>query len=136
MKNQKSKIENLTQKSKSEELVHVTDVTFDRTLKENPVVLVDFWANWCGPCKALAPTIEKLAQEHRGRILVGKLDVDRNPVTSDRFKVSSIPTILIFKNGKKVARIVGYAPKKEIDSALNKTLDKIDEEQEKRRCRA
>jgi len=134
LKNQESKTKNKNIKSKSEGgVAHVTDATFDQAIKDNPVALIDFWADWCGPCRALAPTIVSLAEDYRGRVFVGKLDIDKNPVASDRFKVSSIPTVLIFKNAKKVAKIVGYAPKKEIDSALKKTLDKKEEETEKRR---
>ena len=138
MKNQKiqTKNENAKSKSKGNGPAHVTDATFDSIIAKNPVVLIDFWADWCGPCKALAPTIEKLAKEYSGKVFVGKLDVDENRIISNRFKVSSIPTVIIFKNGKKAARIVGYVPKEEIDSALKKTLERIEEEPGKRRDKA
>jgi len=103
-------------------LAHVTDATFNSVIKKNPVVLIDFWADWCGPCKALAPIIERLAEDYRGRVFVGKLDIDKNPITADRFKVSCIPTLLFFKNGKKVD-IIDDDSKRGIETALKKHLD-------------
>jgi thioredoxin 1 len=99
---------------------HITDSNFEDTIKKNNVVFVDFWANWCGPCRALAPTIEELAKEFNGKILVGKLDVDENPVTAERFQVFSIPTMILFKNGKETERLVGLCPKNRIVDTLNK----------------
>jgi len=99
---------------------HITDSNFEDTIRKNNVVFVDFWANWCGPCRALAPTIEELAKEFNGKILVGKLDVDENPVTAERFQVFSIPTMILFKNGKETERLVGLCPKNRIADTLNK----------------
>ena len=99
---------------------HVNDSNFDETLKANKVVLVDFWANWCGPCRALAPTIEELAKEYNGKILVAKLDVDENSATAERFQVFSIPTMIFFKDGKEVDRLVGLCPKNRIAESLQK----------------
>jgi len=99
---------------------HITDSNFEDTIKKNNVVFVDFWANWCGPCRALAPTIEELAKEFNGKILVGKLDVDENPVTAERFQVFSIPTMILFKNGKETERLVGLCPKNRIANTLSK----------------
>jgi thioredoxin 1 len=104
----------------SSQPLHVTDGNFDETIKNNKVVLLDFWANWCGPCRALAPTIEELAKEFTGKVLVGKLDVDENPATAERFQVFSIPTMIIFKDGDEAERLVGLCPKRTIDSALKK----------------
>ena len=126
MKNQESKsiIKKQNPKLGSEinGLAHVTDATFNSVIKKNPVVLIDFWADWCGPCKALAPIIERLAEDYRGRVFVGKLDIDKNPITADRFKVSCIPTLLFFKNGKKVD-IIDDDSKRGIETALKKHLD-------------
>jgi len=89
-------------------------------LKKSKLVLVDFWANWCGPCRALAPTIEELAKEYNGKALVGKLDVDENPATAERFQVFSIPTMILFKDGTETERLVGLCPKSRISDTLNK----------------
>jgi thioredoxin 1 len=99
---------------------HVTDANFEETIKNNRVVFVDFWANWCGPCRALPPTIEEVAKEYAGKVLVGKLDVDENPATAERFQVFSIPTMILFVDGQETERLVGLCPKSRITDALNK----------------
>lgn len=104
----------------SSEPFHVTDANFEETIKKNSLVFVDFWANWCGPCRALAPTIVELAKEYTGKILIGKLDVDENPSTAERFQVFSIPTMIVFKNGQEAERLVGLCPKNKIADTLNK----------------
>jgi len=104
------------------EPVHLTDSNFEETTKKNSLVLVDFWASWCGPCIASAPTINELATEYAGKILIGKLDVDENPRTAECFQVFSIPTLVLLKDGCEVDRIVGLCPKNHIDSALKKHL--------------
>jgi len=101
---------------------HVTDANFDEAVKNNKVVLLDFWAAWCGPCRALAPTIEELAREYAGKVLVGKLDVDENPKTAECFQVFSIPTLIVFKNGCEVDRLVGLCAKNRIEGILQKHL--------------
>jgi thioredoxin 1 len=88
----------------------LTDATFQKVVADSRPVLVDFWAAWCGPCRMVAPHVEKLAQEFAGRAVVAKLNVDENPVTAQRFNVMSIPTLLIFKNGNVVDTIVGAQP--------------------------
>jgi thioredoxin 1 len=104
----------------SNEPFHVTDTNFEETIKKNKIALIDFWASWCGPCRALAPTIVELAKEHSGKVLVGKLDVDENPVTAQRFQVFSIPTMIIFKNGAEAERLVGLCAKNKITETLMK----------------
>jgi thioredoxin 1 len=111
-----------TKKEMSAEPVHVTDSNFKDVVSKNALALIDFWAAWCGPCRVLAPTIEELAQEYAGKVFVGKLDVDENPVTAERFQVYSIPTVLVMRNGKEVERIVGCVPKDYIETALRKHL--------------
>ena len=104
----------------STEPFHVTDANFEETIKKNNVVLIDFWANWCGPCRALAPTIQEVAKEYSGKVLVGKLDVDENPSTAERFQVFSIPTMILFKNGSETERLVGLCPKSTITDTIQK----------------
>ena len=101
---------------------HLTDANFDETIKKNSLVLVDFWAGWCGPCRALAPTIEEIAAEYAEKVFVGKLDVDENPNKAECFQVFSIPTMILFKNGCEVDRIVGLCPKKNIEASIQKNI--------------
>jgi len=95
--------------------IEVTDLTFDaEVLKPDIPVLVDFWAEWCGPCQTIAPSLEAIAAEYVGRLKVVKLDVDANNQTAIAYGVQSIPTLLLFKNGQVVERIVGAVPKERI----------------------
>ncbi len=101
---------------------HLTDKNFDETISKNKIVLIDFWAGWCGPCRALAPTIEELAKDMSGKVLVAKLNVDENPATAEKFQVYSIPTVVLLKDCCEVDRIVGLCPRKQYDSAIQKHL--------------
>jgi thioredoxin 2 len=95
--------------------VTVTDANFAEEVERSPLpVLLDMWAPWCGPCRMIAPTIEQLASELAGRVKVGKLNTDENPMTASRFNVRSIPTLLVVKEGKEIDRLVGALPKQEI----------------------
>jgi thioredoxin 1 len=98
----------------------VTDETFEAEIeKHSGLAVVDFWATWCGPCRAIAPILEQLAAEHAGKLKVAKLDVDTNIKTSTRFNVRSIPLLLFFKDGKVVDQIVGAVPKATIESKIS-----------------
>jgi len=97
----------------------LTDANFEsEVLKSDVPTLVDFWAIWCGPCKQIAPTVEILAEEYKGRVKVAKMDVDHHQITPQQYGVRSIPTLLIFKGGKVVDRLVGLLPKEQIAQRL------------------
>lgn len=97
----------------------LTDETFARTVAESDVpILVDFYADWCGPCKMMAPFVDDIARERQGQVLVAKLDTDRSPTTSSRFNIRSIPTTIVFKGGKEAARQTGAVPKKGLEALL------------------
>jgi thioredoxin 1 len=102
-------------------ILEVTDANFDQdVLKSDQPVLVDFWAAWCGPCRALAPIVDELAKDYTGKIKVGKMDVDSNSATPMRYGVRGIPTLLVFKGGQVKEQIVGYVPKETIQKAIDK----------------
>ena len=105
----------------SEKIKTFTDSNFDDETKQG-VVLVDFWAEWCGPCRRLAPTVEALAGEYDGRATVAKLNVDENPNVPSRFMIRGIPTLLLFKNGELAETMVGLAAKEEIAKLIDKHL--------------
>jgi len=100
--------------------VTLDDAQFDEAVRKYPLMLIDCWAEWCGPCRMIAPVIEELARDYVGRLVVGKLNVDENQDTAFRFNIMSIPTLLIMKNGQEVDRIIGAVPKQFIEERLKK----------------
>jgi len=98
--------------------VELADNTFESAIKENQLVVVDCWAPWCAPCRMVSPIIEELAQEYAGKILFGKLNVDENQSVAMQYQLMSIPTMLVFKNGELVDRIIGAMPKKILESRI------------------
>ena len=105
----------------SEKVQTFTDGNFDDATRQG-VVLVDFWAEWCGPCRRLAPTVDQLASDFDGRAVVGKVDVDANPNVAARFQIRGIPTLLIFKNGELADTVVGLASKEDLAGRLEQQL--------------
>jgi thioredoxin 1 len=104
----------------SQTILHLTDASFDSTLAEHQeAVVVDFWAEWCGPCKAITPVLEELAQEYAGKVTIVKLNVDEHPGVAARFQVRSIPTLLFFKGGRVVDQVIGAVPKAQIKKRLD-----------------
>lgn len=101
----------------------VTDSSFEsEILKSSTPALVDFWAVWCGPCRAVAPVVEQLAEQYKGQVKFAKLDIDQNPIVAQRFDVRSIPTLLVFKGGQVTGQIVGAVPKAKIEDLIKKAL--------------
>ena len=105
------------------EPIEVSENTWeDEVLNSELPVLVDFWAEWCGPCKMIAPVVKALAEENAGRLRVGKLNVDENPKTATRFGIRGIPTLLVFKGGEVVEQIVGVRSKKDLQKIVDQNL--------------
>jgi thioredoxin 1 len=105
--------------------LHVSDAEFPQTVLESKTpVLVDFWAEWCGPCRMVAPFVEELANEYAGKVVVAKMDTDANPQTPMKYGIMGIPTLIIFKDGREAERIVGAVPKAMIAKKLDVVLAK------------
>jgi thioredoxin 1 len=107
----------------SENVMAFTDANFDREVLQSEIpVLVDFWATWCAPCKAIAPLVDAVADEYVGKVKVGKVNVDENQATPAKFNVRGIPTLILFKGGVVVEQIVGAVPKSQLDAMIAKSL--------------
>ncbi len=109
----------------AETIVAVTSATWDsEVLKSDGLVMVDFWAAWCGPCRIIAPTVEELAGEYAGKLKVAKLNTDENPDVASKYKIMGIPTLIFFKGGEKVDQIVGAVPKPQLKAKIDALLAK------------
>lgn len=102
--------------------IEITDANFDEIINTDKPILVDFWAEWCGPCKMIGPVVEELANDYDGKAVIGKVDVDTNPNTSAKFGIRSIPTLLVIKNGQIVEKQVGAVPKSVLSQKLEAHL--------------
>ncbi|HKJ96964.1 MAG TPA: thioredoxin [Thermoplasmataceae archaeon] len=103
--------------------IELTDSNFSQEIGKNSVMLVDFWAEWCGPCRMVSPIIDELAKEYAGKMTFGRLNVDENPSVAGAFQIRSIPTLLVFKDGKVVDGLLGAAPKQYIESKIQPHLN-------------
>jgi thioredoxin 1 len=107
----------------SDNIANVTDASFENdVLKSTEPVLIDFWAPWCGPCRAIGPVVEQLAKEYAGKVKMVKVNIDDNPRVPTQYDVRSIPTLLLFKDGKVLGQIVGAVPKPKIEELVKKAL--------------
>lgn len=107
----------------SEAIIEISDSNFEsEVVKSDVPVLVDFWAPWCGPCRAIAPIVEEISSAYEGKIKVGKMNVDENQSTTMKFGIRSIPTIIMFKGGEAVDQIIGAVPKGEIEKVVEKSI--------------
>lgn len=107
----------------SNQVVHISDDSFETdVLKSNQPVLLDFWAEWCGPCKAIAPKLEELAKNYAGKLKIAKINVDENQDTPTRYSIRGIPTLILFKNGQVVDKLVGNHPSESIEELIKRGI--------------
>lgn len=102
--------------------IHITDADFKSTIEKYPLVLMDFWAPWCGPCKMIGPIIESMAKEYAGKVVFAKINVDNNPGIAGALQVMGIPTLMVFKDGKLVQRVSGALPRKSLEQMIKKFI--------------
>lgn len=100
-------------------VIEINDTNFEKLVSSSKLIMIDFWANWCGPCRMLGPVIEEIAMECDGKFVVGKIDIDNNSAVASKFSIRSIPVIIIFKDGREADRIIGYASKATILERLS-----------------
>lgn len=105
------------------EPLNLVDTTFFQTINKFPIMLVDFWAPWCGPCRMMSPIIDQIGKDYLGKLVIGKINVDENPLIARQFSISSIPTLMLFKRGKEVNKIIGSVSKNKIDEMVKMHLN-------------
>jgi len=115
--NEKEQLKNI------KEPIVLGDSTFSQTINKFPLTLVDFWAPWCGPCRMMSPIIDEIGKDYLGKLIVGKINVDENPLVAGQFGISSIPTLLLFKRGQAVNKIIGSVSKNKIAEMIKMHLD-------------
>ena len=115
--NEKEQLKNI------KEPLALDDSTFSQTINKFPLTLVDFWAPWCGPCRMMSPIIDQIVKDYLGKLVVGKINVDENPLVTGQFGISSIPTLLLFKRGQAVNKIIGSVSKNKINEMIKTHLD-------------
>jgi len=115
--NEKEQLKNI------KEPIVLGDSTFSQTINKFPLTLVDFWAPWCGPCRMMSPIIDEIGKDYLGKLVVGKINVDENPLVAGQFGISSIPTLLLFKRGQAVNKIIGSVSKNKIAEMITSHLD-------------
>lgn len=103
--------------------LNLEDTTFFQTINKFPIMLVDFWAPWCGPCRMMSPIIDQIGKDYLGKLVIGKINVDENPLIARQFSISSIPTLMFFKRGKEVNKIIGSVSKNKIDEMVKMHLN-------------
>ena len=102
--------------------VQVTDKIFDQVIRAHPAVVIDFWSEWCPPCRIIAPIIEELAKDYAGKVVFGKLNVDENQMTAAKYNIMSIPNLLFFKNGELVDQVIGAVPKQHLEQKIKRII--------------
>ena len=105
------------------EPLNLEDTTFFQTINKFPIMLVDFWAPWCGPCRMMSPIIDQIGKDYLGKLVIGKINIDENPLIARQFSISSIPTLMLFKRGKEVNKIIGSVSKNKIDEMVKMHLN-------------
>ncbi|MGI0031975.1 MAG: thioredoxin [Nitrososphaeraceae archaeon] len=105
------------------EPLNLVDTTFFQTINKFPIMLVDFWAPWCGPCRMMSPIIDQIGKDYLGKLVIGKINVDENPLIARQFSISSIPTLMLFKRGKEVNKIIGSVSRNKIDEMVKMHLN-------------
>jgi thioredoxin 1 len=106
----------------SDKIIQLTDDEFDLAIEKNKLMLVDFWADWCFPCKMISPLVEEMAETYKNDLVCAKLNVDQNPISATKFSITGIPTLLLFKDGSPVERVVGAVPREQLEEKIKAHL--------------